>query len=61
MHSSVLFNPYFVDVIHNVTPKSCSRSYVHFCVPWILDDLPMIPEQGLQMTSTVAYIDSLAM
>ena len=25
---------------------------------WMI--FPMIPEQGLQMTSTVAYIDSLA-
>ena len=51
----------FVDVVHDVKPTSCSRSYVHFCIPgfWVI--YPMILEQGLQMTLTVAYIDSLAM
>ena len=36
----------FVDVVHNVKPKSCSRSYVHFCVPWILGDLSNDPGTG---------------
>ena len=27
-------------------PKSCSRSYMHFCVPWILDDFSNDPCTG---------------
>ena len=33
-------------VICGVNPKSCSRSYVHFCVPWILDDFSNDPCTG---------------
>ena len=36
----------FVDVVHDVKPKSCRRSYVHFCVPWILGDLSNDPGTG---------------
>ena len=27
-------------------PKSCSRSYMHFCVPWILDEVSNDPCTG---------------
>ena len=36
----------FVDVVCNVKPKSCSRRYVHFCIPWILGDLSNDPLTG---------------
>ena len=36
----------FVEVVHDIKPKSCSRSYVHFCVPWILGDLSKDPRTG---------------
>ena len=42
----IFFNPQFVDVLCNVKLKSCSRSYVHFCVPWILDDFSNDPWTG---------------
>ena len=35
-----------VGAIHGVEPKSCDRSYVHSCIPWILDDLPNDPWIG---------------
>ena len=36
----------FVDVVRDVKSKSCSRSYVHFCVPWIWGDLSNDPGTG---------------
>ena len=34
-------------ILHMVwSPKSCSRSYVHFCVPWILYDFSNDPWTG---------------
>ena len=36
----------FVDVVCDVKPKSCSRSYVHFCISWILGDLSNDPWTG---------------
>ena len=50
-----------LSAIHGVKPKSCSRSYVHFGVPWILDYFSNDPCTGLPMTLTVAYVRSLAM
>ena len=32
-----------VGAIQGVKPKSCDRSYVHSCIPWILDGLPNDP------------------
>ena len=32
--------------ICGVKPKYCDRSYVHSCIPWILDDLPNDPWVG---------------
>ena len=53
--------PNFVDVVCDANPKSCSRSYYILASIgfWVI--YPMILEQGMQMTSTVAYINSLAM
>ena len=36
----------FVNVVCDVKPKSCSRSYVYFCIPWILGDLSNDPRTG---------------
>ena len=35
-----------VGAIHGVEPKSCDRSYVHSCIPWILEDLSNDPWIG---------------
>ena len=45
LHSSVLFIPICCAKC-GVKPKSCDRSYVHSCIPWILDDLPSDPSVG---------------
>ena len=57
--SCIILN--FVEVVHNVKPKSCSRSYVHSGIPWIWGDLPNNPRTGTANDLTVAYIDSLSM
>ena len=30
----------------DVKPKSCDRSYVYSCIPWILEDFPNDPRVG---------------
>ena len=57
----LLFNPLFFVVIHGVNLSLAAEVMCIFVSPGFWMIFPMILLQGLPMTSSVAYIDSLAM
>ena len=56
IHLSILN---FVVVVCGVNLKSCSRSYVHFCVPWILDGFSNDPCTGTTSDFKLLLISTL--